>query len=528
MDSQINSNAKGHPFDLQHLCRYFSERSPVAMLAVEGTTHIVRHVNAAFTKLSGISRHDLVGHTFAKAVPEGLANHCESLLDRVYSSAIPESLAEQKHGEGVPVYWSYAVWAILGDDERPAGVMIQVTDSTETAVFRHQVTAMNESLLLSSIRQQELTEVAEAAVKEKQLFIAVLSHELRAPLAPLLVASSMLQQNERLDPEMREVLQMFHRNIVQEARLIDDLLDMTRMERGKLELDLRPVDLRSALEHAVEGCRPELEPAELTLDVNLGTEPQIVHADAGRMQQVFSNLLRNAVKFTPAGGKLRVRCYRDADSYAVEVRDSGVGIDPEFLPSAFNAFEQGEQTGAHRAGLGLGLAISKTIVDLHGGRITALSEGKGRGATFIVALPALVGVQPVEAKPVELEAPRPVKPLRILFVEDEPDTARAMRHLLKSDGHTVHWAPDVAAGVKLGAENHFDLLLSDLGLPDGTGIDLMRSLRQQGSTFPGIVLSGYGQDQDLARTKEAGFVAHLVKPLSVQMLRDAIAMVAGS
>jgi len=175
----------------------------------------------------------------------------------------------------------------------------------------------------------------------------------------------------------------------------------------------------------------------------------------------------------------------------------------------------------------LGLAICKTIVDLHGGVITARSEGRDRGASFVVRLPALAGTRSVEAaadSPVDTLG---VKPLRILLVEDNSDTARIMRRLLALDGHAVQWAGDIAAGLKLAATHEFDLLLSDLGLPDGSGVDLMRTLRRDGSTLPGIVISGYGQDQDIDQSHEAGFAAHLIKPLSPSALRDAIAMLVG-
>lgn len=506
------------------------------MVAVEGTTFIVRHANRAFLRLAGANRSKLIGRPFAQAVPEGEGNGCVSLLDRVYRTGTPECLAEQKHGEAPPVYWSYAVWAILGSDERPVGVMIQVTDATETAVFRRQAAAINEALVVSGIRQHELAERAEslnlrlqAALKEREYFIGVLSHELRTPLAPLLLAASMLRQDERLDADTRGIMDMVHRNVHLEARLIDDLLDMTRMERGKLKLDRRPVDLRRVVEQAVEVCRADLEAGELTMEVDIGAEPQIVEADASRLQQVFSNLLRNAVKFTPAGGRVRVRSRCEGDTCTVEVSDSGSGIDPDFLPRAFSAFEQGDKTHARKAGLGLGLAISKTIVDLHEGVITAQSEGKDRGATFVVSLPAMDGVRsvPSERETAAPDGPRPVRPLRILLVEDQVDTARIMRRLLMADGHEVQWAGDVATGLKLAAAHEFDLLLSDLGLPDGNGVDLMRTLRRRGSKLPGIVLSGYGQDQDLARSLEVGFAAHLVKPLELPELRNAIAAVTG-
>jgi signal transduction histidine kinase len=536
MGNESSSTTLDPAFELRHLCRYFSELSPQPMVAVEGTTYIVRHVNAAFLRLVGANQSELIGRPFAEAVPEGEANGCIALLDRVYRTGTPECLTEQKHGDSSPVYWSYAVWAILGSDERPAGVMIQVTDSTEIAVFRQHAAAMNQALLLSGISQHELTETSaslnaglQAAIKDKEYFIAILSHELRTPLAPVLIAASMLQQDPRLDADTRGVMEMIHRNVTQESRLIDDLIDMTRMERGNLKLERRSVDVRDVLERVVEVCKADLEAAKLTLEVDTGGIPQIVAADMGRLQQVFSNLLRNAIKFTPAGGRIRIRARCDGDSCGVEVSDSGVGIDPAFLPRAFDAFEQGDKTHTRKAGLGLGLAICKTIVNLHGGVITARSEGKDRGATFEVRLPVMIGARSVEAQkePAAPDWRRSLKRLRILLVEDQVDTARVMRRLLTADGHTVEWAGDVAGGLKLVATHEFDLLLSDLGLPDGSGLDLMRALRREGSTLPGIVLSGYGQDDDIARSREAGFAAHLIKPLSSEKIRNAIVALVG-
>ena len=525
MREESSLNTIDSAFGLPRLCRYFSELSPHPMLAVEGSTAIVRHVNPAFLSLSGASRDELIGQPFAVCVPEGEKNGCVGLLERVYRTGRPESLAEQRHGDGEAVYWSYTMWPILGADERPAGLMIQVIDSTEIALFRVHAAAMNEALMLGAVRQHELTESLQAIGKEREYFIAVLSHELRTPLNPVLLAASMLQKDSRLDADTRQIMQMIHHNITLEARLIDDLLDMTRMERGKLNLVRRPVDLRALMEGAVEVWRADLDTGELTLSVESGQGPQFVNADAGRLQQVFSNLLRNAIKFTPAGGTIRMRSLCNGDTRTVEVSDSGVGMEADFIPRAFSAFEQGDKTHARKGGLGLGLAICKTIVELHDGSITARSEGKDRGSTFIVTLPALKGVSggAAEKTPAPSELARPVKPLRILLVEDHADTARLMRRLLAIDGHEVRWAGDVATAVQLAATLNFDLLLSDLGLPDGTGVDLMRALREKGSLLPGIILSGYGQDRDIERSLEAGFTAHLVKPLSLQKLHQAIA-----
>jgi PAS domain S-box-containing protein len=523
----------GHPFDLVRLSRDFSERSPLPMLAVEGEAHVVRYVNPAFCRLAGKVRSGLTGRPFTEVVPEGGANGCRAMLGRVYRTGTPENLVEQEHRHASPAYWSYAMWAILGADERPAGVMIQVTDATEIAIFRRQVVEMNQELVLSSIRQHELTEATDglnarlqAAIRHKDRFMAVLSHELRTPLTPIFGAVSLLRQAPRLDDDTRELVEMIGRNAALEARLIDDLLDATQIERGRMSLDRRPVDLGVVIAYGAEVCRPDLESGKIALEVDSEGGPFLVDADAGRLQQVFWNLLRNAIKFSPAGGRVRVRCRRDGDASVVaEVIDRGVGIHADLLPLVFTAFQQGDEAQVRKfGGLGLGLAICKTIVELHGGTVAAQSGGRGEGATFSVRLPLLTDVHfpSVEGEPDRADSRLPVQQLRILLVEDHADGGRAMSQLLTADGHEVKWARDVTAGLRLAGQLPFDLLISDVGLPDGSGLDLMRTLRLQGSTLPGMTLSGYGHDQDVEQSRESGFARHLTKPVAFQELRAAI------
>jgi signal transduction histidine kinase/CheY-like chemotaxis protein len=517
-------------FELPQIYSDFSERSSQPMVAVEGRACIVRHANAAFLKLSGTARTDLIGNPFDVACPEANTNGCMALLDRVLSSGQPGELTEQVHSTAPPVYWSYAAWPILGGDDLPVGSMLQVTDSTEVAVFREQSVKMNESLLLAGIRQHEMVEGAElltaqlqAALKEKDYFIAVLSHELRTPLAPVLIGASVLLQDRQQSADSRFIAEMIHRNITLEAHLIDDLLDITRMEHGKLNLDRHNLDLRGIVERSIGMCADEIETNQLTVEVESDKTPQLVFADESRLLQVFTNLLRNAVKFTPAGGNIVIRSRCERDTCTVEVIDDGEGIDPEFLPRIFSAFEQRERPHTRRRGLGLGLAICKTIVGLHNGTISAFSKGKGLGTSFVVVLPGSKSASaPEPVMPLLADQPPVSKSLQILLVEDHADTARMMSRVLKNDGHTVQWAADMADGLRLAATHRFDLLLCDLGLPDGTGWDLMRKLRATGSHLPGIVLSGYGQDQDLQRSREAGFETHLTKPVNIQTLRESI------
>ncbi len=531
-----NSTATDPALDFPRLCRYFCERSPQAMVAVEGGTYIVRHVNAAFLRLAGTTRDAVTGRPFTEAVPEDATNHCLAVLQRVFRTGTPETLAEQRHGTTPGVYWSYSIWAILGHNERPVGLMLQVTEATKAATFRQQATAVNESLLLSGIRQQELTEKAEmlnvgleAAIKAKDRFVAVLSHELRNPLNPVLAIATMLREDPCLSADTRQQLDVICRNAELAARLIDDLLDVTRIEQGKVEMDRRQIDLRTIIRRARDDCMPNIEVRELELDVDLGAEPYWIDGDAGRLQQVFWNLLKNAVKFTQVGGCVGVRCRRDGEgSVVTEVSDNGEGIDAESLDRIFNAFDQADRSITRQfGGLGLGLTISRSLIEMHGGSIRASSAGKGRGSTFTVRLPLLpAGAEVAAASPgSKARAVAAARPLRILLVEDHGDTARIMRRLLSARGHEVQVAGDVATALQLAAEQRFDLLLSDLGLPDGSGLDLMRTLRARGLTLPAIALSGYGQETDQQASREAGFTLHLVKPVNMLALAKAIARV---
>ena len=288
------------------------------------------------------------------------------------------------------------------------------------------------------------------------------------------------------------------------------------------------VDLCLLIQRVVEVCKGDIDARGFQFDVDLGPiAPYWVEADAGRLQQVFWNLLTNAVKFTPHDGRISIRCRTDDDHVLVELNDSGIGIEPEALSRVFNAFEQAERSITRQfGGLGLGLAISKVLVEMHNGAIEALSEGRGKGATFRIRLPLASAAADASAAVPVATPPSAVHPLRILLVEDHPVTATLMRMVLAADHHVVEVAGDVAVALELAGRKEFDLLISDLGLPDGSGHDLMRQLRQRGCKFAGIALSGYGQEEDIRRSREAGFTAHLTKPASREAVVEAIASVA--
>jgi PAS domain S-box-containing protein len=381
-------------------------------------------------------------------------------------------------------------------------------------------------LVVTDLTKQKAAAAAEAANQAKDHFLATLSHELRTPLTPVLAMVSGFERDDRLPEDVRGQLAMMRRNLELEARLIDDMLDLTRVARGKLELRREPADLVQILEHALQTMERDVLVKRLRIVTELSREDCFLSADPPRLTQVFWNLLHNAAKFTPEGGSIAVRTSRDEGWLVVEVTDSGMGIEAEALGHIFDAFDQGRPGMALRfGGLGLGLAISKAIVEMHGGSLTASSGGRNQGATFTVRLPLSDMPAPAFSKTVpslELRSAYPGSP-HLLLVEDHFDTAMAMAELLKGLGYQVTLAASVAAGLEAaertrGDGGRIDLVVSDLGLPDGSGLDLMRLLSSRYG-LRGIALSGYGMEDDLQKSREAGFEKHVTKPVSLQALQ---------
>jgi len=374
---------------------------------------------------------------------------------------------------------------------------------------------------------QQARAEAEAANRAKDRFLAILSHELRTPLTPVLAEVSAMIDDPTTSDSVRPLLEMTRRNVEIEARLIDDLLDLNRIIQGKLRLDRRVIDAHKLILEAIEICRIGIEEARLQVELDLAARHHQVEADAARVHQVAWNLIKNAVKFTPAGGKITIQSRNEGDTLIIEVTDTGVGIEPEVLSRIFDAFDQGDRSTTQRfGGLGLGLAIGRSLAEAHGGRLIASSPGIGQGATFRLELPSApkeVLDQRQSLSVQEVVEPRPSGPLRILLVEDNLDTLRVMERLLKRKGHVVIPAESVATGLQEAEGREFDLLISDLGLADGSGLDLIRSLDQaRPSPIPGIALSGYGMDEDVRRSREAGFLEHLIKPVDFPTLEAAI------
>ncbi len=398
--------------------------------------------------------------------------------------------------------------------------------------------------VMKQVRAERQLLEAEAAGRAKDHFLAALSHELRTPLTPVLALVSALQRDARLPQDVQEDIGTIARNIELEARLIDDLLDITRIVRGKLELQLEAVDIRPIIGHAVKTCCAH-EAAEkmIVCHEHLADGNHVVRVDAARLTQVFWNVLKNAIKFTPAGGQTFVRSKHEEVAgrkwLVVEIEDTGIGIAPKTMPRIFGAFEQGDRAITRQfGGLGLGLAISRAIMELHGGTISAQSGGEGKGAVFTMRLPMtaeatatveMPPVRPTRRGPVSFDA---TQIAHLLLVEDHADTAAVLARMLRRSGFHVTVATSIAQGLAeteaaskavddSGRLRPINLVVSDLGLPDGSGTDLMRELAARFG-LGGIALSGFGMEEDVSRALAAGFNKHLTKPIDFDILVAAI------
>lgn len=389
-----------------------------------------------------------------------------------------------------------------------------------------QIRALLDATETARVSAEAAKARAEAATRAKDDFLAALSHELRTPLNPALLLATSLSQNIDLPPQIRSDIDVIAKGIALQAQLVDDLLDITRITGGKLRLNLQPIDAHAAMQQVYHILRADIDEREIEVTLQFDAAQYMIKADAVRVQQIFWNVLKNAVKFTPPGGNVTVRTRNASATFLeVEVADTGVGISKEMLGHVFDAFIQEEHEVGHRfGGLGLGLAISQRLVQLQEGRIRAESAGRGKGSVFRIEFPLATPSE--QARAATLPSPRqeqsPVPARRILLVEDHEQTRETLTRLLEKRGHVVINAGHAGAARECAATGDFDLVISDLGLPDCDGNILMAELRDLYS-IPGIALSGYGMEEDVERSRASGFFTHLTKPVDIRVLESAIA-----
>ena len=430
-------------------------------------------------------------------------------IGKVLSFGTPFQLVEQPLVDraGVTNFVNVNLLRLQDSKQTVQGVLFLVEDKTRDVRLRQELIAANAA---------------------KDQFLALLSHELRNPLSPVIAMVGELEARTVDDPDLQQPLAVIRRNVELEARLIDDLLDVTRIAKGKLQLSFEATSIHETLERAYEICREDILQKKLRFEFRLRAEQTFVNGDPARLQQVFWNLIKNAVKFTPAGGTIVLETSNPSeDRIVIRTIDSGIGIDPRKIEKVFNAFEQGQSSITRKfGGLGLGLAISKAMVRAHGGTISVASGGPGQGSVFSVSLNTIP--MPEEAKKNAVPAlpnddgdkSRTGKG-HLLVVDDHQDTCLGMKMLLERRGYRITLAHTANQAIEKAQVEKFDLLISDIGLPDRSGYELMKELSAKNS-LRGIALSGFGMENDIIKARAAGFSEHLTKPINFERLDEAI------
>ncbi len=377
-------------------------------------------------------------------------------------------------------------------------------------------------------RKRTEEELAEAN-RRKDEFLAMLGHELRNPLAPILNTLHALRQDKAATPAQQQAVGMIDRQVRQLVRLVDDLLDVSRITRGKIHLRKERAQLSTVVNHAVETARPFINARRHHLAVSLPAESVWLEADPARLAQVFANLLNNAAKYTEPGGHIWLTAQREGNEAVVRVKDTGIGILAEMLPRIFDLFTQADRSlDRAQGGLGIGLTLVRSLVQMHEGTVTAVSEGFGKGSEFVVRLPVVPEVGGLKPEAPAKVPEKERRPLRLLVVEDNVDTAESLAMLLRLYGHDVKVSHTGPAALQAVPVHRPDVVLLDLGLPGMDGYEVARRLREQGEfeKVPLLAMTGYGQEADRERTKEAGFNHHLVKPIDPEKLQDLLVTLA--
>ncbi len=485
-----------------------------AIYLLDPTGHVVTW-NAGAQRIKQFSADEIIGKNFA----------CFYTAEDVAAGRPQRNLAEalrlghirdqglRVRKDGTTFYADVVITALRGDDGEVRGFSKVTRDMSD------------------QVRAREVEAEKIAAIKANQAkdeFLARLSHELRTPLTPALAAASFIVENiAEVPKKFTDDIHMIRRNVQLEARLIDDLLDLTRISTGKIELHEQHVDAHAVVRDALLIARSDIHRKSLKVTTDWSAEEHHVWADPIRLEQIFWNLINNAVKFTGVGGEISLQTWNDKGHFVFAITDTGIGIEAGRQDSLFKAFEQGERGMSRRfGGLGLGLAICKNLVELHGGAISVSSRGRGLGTTGTVTLKYVSGAEQ-ESEDVEAKRVEPERGLKLLLVEDHDDTRRVLARLLTHFGYEVTLSGSVAEALDAFRSQRFDAILSDIGLPDGTGYQIMAEAQRAVGKIRGVALTGFGMSEDVRRSKEAGFEFHLTKPVDVAELRTVLRKLGG-
>jgi PAS domain S-box-containing protein len=498
--------------------RALVQACPLAVMVLRPEDGSVQLWNPAAERIFGWAEGEVLGRPLPTVPAERwqeFQRNLQAVLEGAPFQGV-ETRRLRKDGTQIDV----GLWAAPLSAPEGVRVLVMLHDITERQRLVAERGRLEEEL------RQRVEELA-AADRRKDEFLAMLAHELRNPLAAISNAGHVLDRkgtagDGRHDPRSHELIAMIGRQIRHLSRLVDDLLDVSRFSRGRIELRKEPVELRRAVEGAVETARPLLEQRRHHLTVSLPEEPLWLEADLTRIEQVLANLLHNAAKFTEPGGSIELTAEREDSEAVLRVHDDGAGISPELLPNIFDLFVQEERSLARsRGGLGIGLTLVRTLVERHGGSIEAESAGPGRGSTFTVRLPLMPPPGIEEEILSSIPATAGGEPARVLLVEDNLDAAEALSELLRMWGHEVETAHDGVSALQTARQTRPGVVLLDIGLPGMDGYEVARELR----STPGlaatrlIALTGYGQESDRHRSRLAGIDHHLVKPVDLEQLR---------
>jgi len=519
--------------DLAGLCRYFSELSPQPMVAVEGLTHIVRYVNPAFCQLFGRKSSELTGRRFGEAVPEGAKNGCLALLERVYQTGKPEVLPDQEHTPAS--YWSYSCWAIFNGGPSPAGVMIQITETTDNAVFWKRLAEMNQSLIVSAVRQHELTEIAEKlnlelqiATQAKSQFLASMSHEIRNPLNAIMGFLELINMPGQSVSEQRNYSERIKKQADLLLRLIDDILDLAKVEAGRLEIEKIEASLPELLSDIKMVMQHVAESKGLVFLMKAEDElPGIFLCDPTRLKQILTNIIGNAIKFTTSGSvKVAIRVDRTQQKLHFLVSDTGTGMTPEQAARVFQPFTQADSSTTRKfGGTGLGLDLARRLAQALGGDTVLIQSTPNVGSIFEITI-GLEGAR----YDVERQVPRKredekrirLDGLNVLLADDAPDNQLLVSRFLSLAGAHTEVAHDGEEAVAMALEGDYDIILMDIQMPILDGYQATAKLRELGCRVPVVALTAHVMRSEIKKCSLAGCDEYLSKPLGMQRLVDMV------
>ena len=509
-------------------------QAPVAITILRGPQFVVELANPLMLRVWGRPLEHVLGQPMFEALPDLAGQGIEAMLTRVLQTAttlvgteLPVRIARLEGGAIEECFFNYVYEPMRGPSGAIEGVIVVAVDVTGLVVARQGTERLAAELKASQKAAESAREAAESANRAKDEFLAMLSHELRNPLAPILTALELMRMRDESGRLARE-RSVIERQADHMTRLVEDLLDVSRITRGKIELKRERVELSSIVTQAIETASPLLQKARHALIVDVAAEGLWLDGDTARLVQVFANLLTNAAKYTPAGGTIRITARREGDAIVASVIDNGRGIAAEMLPRLFDLFVQERQNlDRSEGGLGLGLAIVRNLIELHGGRIEVKSEGRQRGSTFTVHLPgaretAVAAHLPEPGAPSRptADAVDPRSSSRILVVDDNEDAAELLSEALSALGYLVEVLHSGVDALALAQRARFDAVLLDIGPPVLDGYEVARRLRRLAGweQTPLVAVTGYGQESDKQLARAAGFTQHLVKPIDLAAL----------